>query len=347
MAFVPSGAAGVRMSGGGGSRMCGRVRELLSSDGVLQMPCCYDALSARLIERAQFPLTFMSGFATSAARHALPDTGLLSFAEMRDNLSNITPAVHIPVIADADTGFGNAVNVRRTVHEYYRAGAAGLLIEDQVNPKRYVLSAKLQCRVWLFLQWIDVYIYFGNAIAFCSTPHYSCGHTKGKEVVSRQEALERVRAACDARDEIEHGGPIIIARTDAGHTSFEEALIRARLFHEAGADVTFVEAPTSIEQMQLYCDTVPGHKLANMLEMGKTPILPPHALYSMGYKIVAYPLTLISAAVHAQENALHRLKNGQPIHSIIKHFDELCDIVGFPEYYAQEQKYKHWQNMSQ
>lgn len=175
----------------------------------------------------------------------------------------------------------------------------------------------------------------------------SCGHTRGKAVVDREEALTRVRAACDARDEISDsdggsGGPIIIARTDAARFDFEEALTRAKLFHELGADVTFLEAPQSIQQMERYCSQVPGLKLANMLEMGDTPILPPNQLREIGYSLAAYPLTLISAAVKAQQVALLALKGGDPKHvqTLLTSFEDLRDVVGFPDYYALEDKYK-------
>lgn len=171
-----------------------------------------------------------------------------------------------------------------------------------------------------------------------------CGHTKGKAVVDRDEALRRIRAACDARDFVDDGdgGPVIIARTDAGRTNFEEALERARLFHQLGADITFVEAPQSVAQMREYCETVPGLKLANMLEMGQTPILPPDQLFQMGFSIAAYPLTLISASVKAQEVALEKLRNGVPseVKPLLKTFEQLRDVVGFPEYYDLEEKYR-------
>jgi 2-methylisocitrate lyase-like PEP mutase family enzyme len=291
-----------------------RLRQLLRSDDndddgnnnqILLMPCCYDALSARLVERAGFHLTFMSGFATAAAR-ALPDTGLLSYGEMRDQIASITDTLAIPLIADADAGYGNAVNARRTVLGYAAAGAAGLLIEDQVAPKR-------------------------------------CGHTRGKAVVPRDEAIARVQAAVDARHEADSGdgGPVIIARTDAGRDDFEEALERARAFHRIGADVTFVEAPRTADELRRYADEVPGLKLANMLEQGDTPILPPADLQKLGFKIAAYPLTLLSASVKAQEIALARLMEGNPanVQPLLKDFKDLREIVGFDEYYRLEDKY--------
>lgn len=162
-------------------------------------------------------------------------------------------------------------------------------------------------------------------------------------MVDRAEALRRVYAACDARDACASGDdrPVIIARTDAARFDFEEALTRARLFHQLGADVTFVEAPQTEEQMRTYCATVPGLKLANMLEMGDTPILPPAQLLDMGFSIAAYPLTLLSASVKAQEAALEKLRQGDPnqVRPLLKSFAELRDVVGFNEYYELEDKY--------
>jgi 2-methylisocitrate lyase-like PEP mutase family enzyme len=215
-----------------------RLRDLLAKPGILTMPCCFDALSARLIERAGFEITFMSGFSTSAAKLGLPDTGYISYGEMIDAGRDICTAVSIPVLADGDTGYGNAMNVKRTVKGYAATGFASVMIEDQVAPKR-------------------------------------CGHTKGKDVVSRSEALQRVRAAVDARNE---GADILIlARTDARTVlGMDEAMERIRLFEEAGADIVFLEAPESIEEMTMHCQAAPNTpKLANMLEGGKTPVLPP------------------------------------------------------------------------
>ena len=253
-----------------------RLRTLLQEPGILTMPCCFDALSARLIERAGFDISFMSGFSTSAAKLGLPDTGYISYGEMIDAGRDICTAVSIPVLADGDTGYGNAMNVKRTVKGYAATGFASIMIEDQVAPKR-------------------------------------CGHTKGKDVVSRAEAVQRVRAAVDARDE---GADILIlARTDARTVlGMDEALERIRLFEEAGADIVFLEAPESIEEMKMHCQAAPSTpKLANMLEGGKTPVLPPAELDALGYKIAAYPLTLLSSAVAAMNGALDDLKHGRNV----------------------------------
>ena len=282
-----------------------RLRRVLGSGKLSLMPCCYDGLSARLIERAGFDLTFMSGYSV-AGSFGLPDTGLLTATELADALRRITAATNLPVIADADTGFGNSINVKRTLATYFKSGAAGVLIEDQVNPKR-------------------------------------CGHTRGKAVVSFSDALIRCRAACDARDEWTdevNDRPVVLARTDAARFDFEEALKRARAFLDIGADGTFIEAPQNIDQMKRYCEEIPGWKLVNCLEGGQTPILSPDQLETLGFTIAAYPLTLISAGIKAQEEALRKLKNGQPSDEVIKSFGELCDIVGFNDYYEQLEGYE-------
>jgi 2-methylisocitrate lyase-like PEP mutase family enzyme len=257
------------------------------------MPCCYDALSARLIEQAGFPLTFMSGFAVAAARLALPDTGLISYAEMLDQGRNILQAVSIPVIGDGDTGYGNPANVRRTVQGYARAGFAGIMIEDQVSPKR-------------------------------------CGHTRGKQVVPRAEALARIRAAVEARED---GADILImARTDARATDgLTEALWRMQAFADLGADILFLEAPADEAEMRQFCRQVSGPKMANMLEGGLTPVLPPERLAEIGYRIAAYPLTLLGCAVHAIRAALGDLAAGH-FPDRQTDFSEVRRIVGFDAY---------------
>ena len=270
-----------------------RLRELLHGPDLLLMPCCFDALSAKLIEQAGFPLTFMSGFAVSAARAALPDTGLLSYAEMLDQGRNILDAVSIPVIGDGDTGYGNPVNVRRTVEGYARAGFAGIMIEDQVAPKR-------------------------------------CGHTRGKEVVDRPSALARIRAAVDARNQ---GADILImARTDARATrGMDEALWRMKAFSDMGADILFMEAPRDEAEMAAFCERVSGPKMANMLEEGATPVLPPSRLREIGFGIAAYPLTLLNSSVYAMREALDALKAGRTPGRRVD-FATIRDIVGFDEY---------------
>ena len=277
-----------------------RLRQLLAQPDVMVTPGCFDALSAKLIERAGFGATFMGGFAVSAARLGMPDTGLISYAEMVDQGRNICAAVSIPVIGDGDTGYGNAINVQRTVRGYAQAGFACIMIEDQVSPKR-------------------------------------CGHTRGKQTVGRDEAFQRVRAAVDARDA---GADILImARTDANATDgFDEALRRVKTFAEMGADITFMEAPRTEDEMRAYCEGVTGPKMANMVEQGDTPLLAPERLGAIGYKIVLYPITLLLGGIKAMEDALAVLKQGAHPDALAE-FAHLREVIGFPAYEKEEKKY--------
>lgn len=277
-----------------------QLRELLSQPKLHVMPCCFDALSARLIEQAGFALSFMSGFAVSASQLALPDTGLISYGEMVEQGRRICQAAHIPIIGDGDTGYGNAMNVKRTVRGYAHAGFAAVMIEDQVGAKR-------------------------------------CGHTQGKQVVERAEAVARIRAATDARNE---GADILIlARTDAcGVCGFDEALWRMQAFEELGADILFLEAPTSEDQMSAFCNKVKTPTMANMVEGGKTPWIAPAKLQEMGYRIAAYPLTLLNTSILAMQRALGSLSRGEPASALLP-FDELKRVVGFDDYDTEQVRY--------
>jgi 2-methylisocitrate lyase-like PEP mutase family enzyme len=277
-----------------------RLRVLLDRPGILVMPGCHDAMSARLIEEAGFELGFMSGFAVSAARLGMPDTGLISYGELADQGQNICRAVSIPMIGDGDTGFGSAQNIKRTVQGYERAGFAAIMLEDQVAPKR-------------------------------------CGHTEGKSVVGRDEALTRIRAAVDARDA--RSGILIMARTDArACIDLDEAILRCRLFREIGADITFLEAPLDEEEMRRYCAEVDGPKMANLIEGGKTPLLSPQHLEAIGYKIAVYPLTLLNVSIQAMRTALVSLQRSERPTAAMD-FEELKKAVGFPAYYDEEARY--------
>ncbi|HEY1306565.1 MAG TPA: isocitrate lyase/PEP mutase family protein [Vicinamibacterales bacterium] len=278
-----------------------RLRGLLTRPGLVTMPGCHDAISARLIEEAGFELGFMSGFAVSAARLGMPDTGLISYGELVDQGRNICRAVTIPLIGDGDTGFGSAQNIKRTVQGYADAGFACIMLEDQVAPKR-------------------------------------CGHTEGKSVVGRDEALTRIRAAVDARDA---GADILImARTDArACVSLEEAIARCRAFRDLGADITFLEAPVSEDEMRRYCREVPGPKMANLIEGGKTPLLSHMQLESIGYTIAVYPLTLLNVSIRAMREALTSLRAARPADTM--DFEALKAAVGFPAYYAEEARYRN------
>ncbi len=281
-----------------------RLRALVARPGIRLMPCCFDALSAKLIERAGFELTFMSGFAVSATRLALPDTGLASYGEMVEQAAAIAGAVSIPVIGDGDTGYGNAVNVKRTVRGYARAGMACVMIEDQLAPKR-------------------------------------CGHTRGKQVVPRDEALARVRAAVDAQRELraEGGDVLVMARTDARAThDLDEAIARARAFAALGADLLFVEAPRDEAELARVAREVDAPLMANLVEDGDTPWLPPDRLAALGFKIAAYPLALLGASVRAMRDALERLAEGHQAERRVS-FAELREIVGFDWYDAESRRY--------
>ncbi|WP_439521289.1 isocitrate lyase/PEP mutase family protein [Marivita sp.] len=276
------------------------LRGLLARPGLVMMPCCYDALSARLIQQAGFEVTFLSGFAASASRIGAPDLGLMSFGEVRDQARNVLEAVDIPMMVDGDTGYGNAMNVMRTVEGFARAGCAGVMIEDQVAPKR-------------------------------------CGHTQGKSVVDREEAFDRIRAAVEARG---RSDIVIKARTDARRThGLAEAIQRAQVFAELGAEMIFVEEPLSQEEMRTICTEVPGAKVANMLEGGQTPILPPAELEALGFKVASYPLATLSAAMQAMVTTLAALKAGKDHTGQLMDFAELRDRIGFGAYYEQEARY--------
>ena len=277
-----------------------RLRSLLVRPGILVMPGCHDAMSARLIQETGYELGFMSGFAVSAARLGMPDTGLISYGELVDQGQNICRAVSIPLIGDGDTGFGSAQNIKRTVQGYERAGFAAIMLEDQVAPKR-------------------------------------CGHTEGKAVVGRDEALTRIRAAVDARDA--GSGILIMARTDArACVSLEEAIVRCQQFRELGADITFLEAPLDEDEMRKYCSEVDGPKMANLIEGGKTPLLPPAHLEAIGYKIAVYPLTLLNVSIQAMRTALVSLARSERPAGTME-FEDLKKAVGFPAYYAEEARY--------
>jgi len=278
-----------------------RLKTLLDRPGLLVMPGCHDAMSARVIEEAGFELGFMSGFAVSAARLGEPDAGLISYGEMVDQGRNICRAVSIPIIGDGDTGFGSAQNIKRTVGGYADAGFACIMIEDQVAPKR-------------------------------------CGHTEGKSVVGRDEAIMRIRAAVDMRDS---GVPILImARTDArACIGLDEAIARCRAFRDVGADITFLEAPLDEREMRRYCESVDGPKMANLIEGGRTPLLPHATLLDIGYTIAVYPLTMLNVSIRAMRQALGELRAGQPA-SAAMDFEALKAAVGFPLYYQEEARYR-------
>jgi 2-methylisocitrate lyase-like PEP mutase family enzyme len=222
---------------------------------------------------------------------------------MVDSLRNCCAAAgKVPVIGDGDTGYGNALNVQRTVVEYARAGAACVMIEDQVSPKK-------------------------------------CGHTKGKQVIPREEARMKIRAAVDARGDADI---LIMARTDARAVhGFDEALARCEDFEAEGADIIFLEAPETEDEMRRYCGAIKKPCMANMVPGGKTPVLPPAKLQEVGYKLALYPVMLLSSSITAMQATLEALKpNSNAAQPPAISFTDLQSVVGFPDYWSRETKYQ-------
>ena len=251
-----------------------RVRALVDGPGVpVVAPGVWDALSARLAAAAGFPVLFVSGFAVAAAHLGLPDIGYLTATEMAAATREVCAAVPgVPVLADADTGHGDALSARRTARELHAAGAAGLALEDQVWPKR-------------------------------------CGHMPGKRVVRAEEWLGKLRAVRDLR--AEGADLFLIARTDARDAcTLDEAVARAVAAHRLGADAVFVEAPAGVDEMRAVAEATPGAvRVANMVEGGRTPLLSPAELHALGHDLVLAPLTGLLAATGAVRDAYARLRD--------------------------------------
>ena len=281
-----------------------KIRAALSAKGVLVMPGIYDCLSARIATRAGFEVIFITGYSLSASLLGEPDFGLLTQSEMLQAAQRICSVTPLPVIVDADTGYGNAINVIRTVKELIHAGAAGLFLEDQVWPKR-------------------------------------CGHMKGKEVVPLEEYLRKLHAAIDARAE---NDLYIVARTDARQAlGLEEAIRRGVAFKEAGADAVFIEAPQSKEEMRAIAGSVPGPLVANMIERGVTPTMGPEELKELGFQLIVWPLSPIYACAQALKDVYSSLRRAGTTAEMIDRlisFDEFHEIIGLSEKYALDAKYK-------
>lgn len=260
------------------------------------LPGCYDALGARLIEQADFSAVYMTGFGTTASLLGRPDVGLLGMTEMVDNARRITSAVDLPVVADADTGYGNQINVIRTVQQYERAGIAGMHIEDQILPKK-------------------------------------CGHMENKQVVDANVMTAKVAAAAAARTDEDF---VIIARTDSrAEHGLDEAIRRASACAEAGADVLFVEALQGEDEIERVAAEFSGMPLLfNWVEGGKTPPLSYDEIASLGYSIILMPIMTLLAATAAMQQALAQLKEAgtpTPFVSELMSFDEFTDLIGLPE----------------
>jgi 2,3-dimethylmalate lyase len=280
------------------------LHQQLAAGETVLAPGCYDGLGARLIEEAGFSAAYMTGFGSAAARLGQPDVGLLTMSEMVDNAHRIAQAVSIPVIADADTGYGNALNVIRTVREYESAGVAAIHIEDQAMPKK-------------------------------------CGHLDGKVLIEAGEMVAKVAAAVEARRSEDF---LIIARTDARAVEgLDGALERAARYRDAGADVLFIEAPQSVEEIETIARTFAEVPLLfNYAEGGKTPAIAYDALRELGFNLVIFPLSILLATTAAVRSVLARIKaDGTPIQALpsLPAFDEFLDLIGLPEVRELEQRF--------
>jgi 2,3-dimethylmalate lyase len=281
-----------------------RLAELLRAQEPILAPGAYDALTARLIEQAGFPAVYMTGFGTSASLLGRPDVGLLTMSQMVDNARRIAQAVDVPVIADADTGYGNPLNVIRTVQEYELAGVSAIHIEDQVMPKK-------------------------------------CGHMENKQVIAAAEMTEKIHAAVEARTSSDF---LIIARTDARAVEgLGSALRRARAYREAGADILFIEAPQNEDEVAQVARAFPNVPLLfNWAEGGKTPPLPLEQLKELGYRIIIFPISALLTAAKAVRGVLAEIKaEGTPrrIFSDGSSFREFNEMIGLGEIQRLESRF--------
>jgi carboxyvinyl-carboxyphosphonate phosphorylmutase len=281
-----------------------RLRNLLAAKELLVAPGAYDMLSAKVIAAAGFNAVYMTGYGQSASVLGQPDVGLLSMSEMAARAAYMAESVDVPVLADGDTGYGNPLNVMRTVREYEKAGVCAIQLEDQVFPKK-------------------------------------CGHMLGRKVIPQEEMIAKIKAACDARIDDDF---VIIARTDARtNHGLEAALERAAAYKEAGADLLFVESPESVEEMQKINETFPeAFTLANMLEGGRSPMPTVSEMEDMGFNIAIYCTGPVYAAAAAVRNYCETLKNDGTTKAIwdeLLTFQEFNEFVGLNTYYEMEKKY--------
>ena len=276
-------------------------KELLARGEPLLLPCAYDALSARLIERASFVAYAVGGYALVGARHALPDIGLVGFGEMSAGIRDIMAASSLPVLVDCDDGYGDVKNVARTIAGYEAMGVSAIFMEDQRAPKR-------------------------------------CGHMAGKDVIEADVMAAKVRAAADARRSAEF---FIIARTDARAVhGLEEALRRGEQYLRAGVDGIFIEAPQTVKELEIIGAAFKGApQLANMLDDGRTPVLPPSELTAMGFAMAAYPTTVIFRVARTIERALNDIRAGKPASNEGVNFAEFKDITNYDEWARIEDDY--------
>ena len=280
------------------------IRRFLKEKGQLIMPGVYDALSAKIASKTGFEVIFITGYSLAATMLGEPDFGILTQTEMLSAARRICSVTDVPVIVDADTGYGNAINVIRTVDELIRIGAGGMFLEDQVWPKR-------------------------------------CGHMKGKQVIPLEEQLKKLRAATDTKKERDF---FIVARTDARQAlGLNEAITRGIAFKQAGADAVFIEAPETKEEMHEISRNVPGPLVANMLERGVTPLMRPQELRDLGFDLVVWPLTPVYSVAKSLTEVYQTLRREGTTTDILDRlmpFDEFNRIVGLEEKYQLDEKYR-------
>jgi len=281
------------------------IRKLLKDKSKpLVIPGVYDAIGAKIVEKVGFEAMFQTGYGTSATLFGMPDYGFIGSTETVDNARRICRAVSVPVIVDADTGYGNALSVWKLVRELEGAGASGIFLEDQRWPKR-------------------------------------CGHMQGKEVVPIDEYAEKLQAALDARS---NKNFIIVARTDARATEgLDKAIERGLYYKKVGADVIFVEAPKTIQEMKKIGSAIDAPLVANMIEGGATPISSETKLHEMGFKIILYPLSVLFSNTYATLQILRELKRSGTTRKLNKklvNFDQFNDLVELKKYRKLEKQYK-------
>ena len=283
--------------------MSSRVQRILDERGALVFPGVYDTLSAKIAERVGFPLAFISGYAVSATLIGEPDMGLLTQTEIIDRARHICRAVAMPIIVDADTGYGDALNVVRTVGELIDAGAAGCFLEDQMWPKK-------------------------------------CGHMRGKRVIDRDDYIQKIRAAAETKGERDF---FIVARTDAlAAVGLDEAIARVEAARAAGADATFVEAPNSLDELREIGRRAPKPTVANMIEQGKTPVLEQTQLAELGFGLILYPLAGLYASAHALTAVYDRLRGDGTTSGVrqqLMAFEQFNELIGVDEKYALAQRF--------
>lgn len=281
-----------------------RVRDLVAENRPLVMGGVYDGLTTRLAEQAGFEVLFMGGFSVAATLLGEPDFGYLTQTEMADAARRVCRLTSHPVLVDADTGYGNALNVLRTVELYHAAGAAGLFLEDQVWPKR-------------------------------------CGHMQGKQVVERREWLSKLRAVISERGSHDL---FLVARTDArAAIGLDEAIARGQAARDLGVDAVFIEAPESVAELERIAKAIPGPKVANMVEGGRTPLLPPDELHALGFDLIVTPLAALLAAARAVRNAYAELRQHGTMRGALDQlltFDEFNTLIDLDRHYQLERRFR-------